>query len=550
MAPTPDDAAKLEWTETSEVHATFHLLAQEWPAGPRRLATPADLARLGYVPRADYDAAIAAERAWEKRLHEVTDGEFDMQHGLYLWAARMNAERDRLKSALRTIVDQLDNGSELGESASIEECLGAVEIVREHVGHLTSALQAEQAQREANARAFDGEVAKVKAERDEARREAGEATTLAERRLGHAHQLQADIEAEQAGRLELRQRLGARADETMHGFICRLADELASARGRVAELEAERDYWKREHSLKCYDADHFQMMRDERDALASQLEEANAMGRKQAAMLRRADRVCSKMHMASASMIPGRLEAWANELSEALTLDTAEATVEPSPQPPPVAHPAAEPVADVICEKCARDGHSLCNCGVAVEPATCEPPKVGGISMQAQWLSLDGESCAEPCCECGWLECRCVHWQPPAQPAEPSAPVKPSADGPSVAWLDDANFVYWKGYETANGAPPENHQTAHLCGVMAVLEYGIGRGRANAKAGADVGEVLAKFPRCQAVQCEAHARLRLRNLLNYCQEHADYLKSPDNRSLLEPVPWLAALEAAESLVKP
>jgi hypothetical protein len=85
---------------------------------------------------------------------------------------------------------------------------------------------------------------------------------------------------------------------------------------------------------------------------------------------------------------------------------------------------------------------------------------------------------------------------------------------------------------------------------MAVLEYGIGRGRANAKAGADVGEVLAKFPRCQAVQCEAHARLRLRNLLNYCQEHADYLKSPDNRSLLEPVPWLAALEAAESLVKP
>jgi hypothetical protein len=543
MAPTPDDAAKLEWTETSEVHATFHLLAQEWPAGPRRLATPADLARLGYVPRADYDAAIAAERAWEKRLHEVTDGEFDMQHGLYLWAARMNAERDRLKSALRTIVDQLDNGSELGESASIEECLGAVEIVREHVGHLTSALQAEQAQREANARAFDGEVAKVKAERDEARREAGEATTLAERRLGHAHQLQADIEAEQAGRLELRQRLGARADETMHGFICRLADELASARGRVAELEAERDYWKREHSLKCYDADHFQMMRDERDALASQLEEANAMGRKQAAMLRRADRVCSKMHMASASMIPGRLEAWANELSEALTLDTAEATVEPSPQPPPVAHPAAEPVADVICEKCARDGHSLCNCGVAVEPATCEPPKVGGISMQAQWLSLDGESCAEPCCECGWLECRCVHWQPPAQPAEPSAPVKPSADGPS-----EADTIFARPWRISDddryGIIDADGDKVADCMTARVADFIISK--ANAQPAADVGEVLRLFPTCRHHSgCSMLARWFMHTvspLPYFCEAHKPYLTYE--------VPWLAALEAAESLVRP
>lgn len=46
---------------------------------------------------------------------------------------------------------------------------------------------------------------------------------LAEERLAHANQLQADIEAEQEGRLVLRRRFGARDNETMEAFIERLA---------------------------------------------------------------------------------------------------------------------------------------------------------------------------------------------------------------------------------------------------------------------------------------------------------------------------------------
>lgn len=55
------------------------------------------------------------------------------------------------------------------------------------------------------------------------REKAGEAERLAEERLAHANQLQADIEAEMQGRLALRKRLGARKDETMGAFLERLA---------------------------------------------------------------------------------------------------------------------------------------------------------------------------------------------------------------------------------------------------------------------------------------------------------------------------------------
>jgi len=50
-----------------------------------------------------------------------------------------------------------------------------------------------------------------------------EQVRLAEERLAHANQLQADIEAEMQGRLALRKRLGAREDETMGAFLERLA---------------------------------------------------------------------------------------------------------------------------------------------------------------------------------------------------------------------------------------------------------------------------------------------------------------------------------------
>lgn len=73
---------------------------------------------------------------------------------------------------------------------------------------------------------FDGLGARVGHlldEMDEWIGRAGEAERLAEERLAHAHQLQADIEAEQQGRLALRRRFGAREDETMGAFLERLA---------------------------------------------------------------------------------------------------------------------------------------------------------------------------------------------------------------------------------------------------------------------------------------------------------------------------------------
>ena len=73
---------------------------------------------------------------------------------------------------------------------------------------------------------FDGLGARVGHlldEMDEWIGRAGEAERLAEERLAHANQLQADIEAEMQGRLALRKRLGAREDETMEAFLERLA---------------------------------------------------------------------------------------------------------------------------------------------------------------------------------------------------------------------------------------------------------------------------------------------------------------------------------------
>ena len=73
---------------------------------------------------------------------------------------------------------------------------------------------------------FDGLGARVGHlldEMDEWIGRAGEAERLAEERLAHAHQLQADIEAEHQGRLAWRRRFGAREDETMGAFLERLA---------------------------------------------------------------------------------------------------------------------------------------------------------------------------------------------------------------------------------------------------------------------------------------------------------------------------------------
>lgn len=73
---------------------------------------------------------------------------------------------------------------------------------------------------------FDGLGSRVEhllAEMDDWIARARDAERLAEERLAHANQLQADIEAEMQGRLALRKRLGARENETMGAFLERLA---------------------------------------------------------------------------------------------------------------------------------------------------------------------------------------------------------------------------------------------------------------------------------------------------------------------------------------
>ena len=69
---------------------------------------------------------------------------------------------------------------------------------------------------------FDGLGSRVEhllAEMDYWIARAGDAERLADERLAHANQLQADIEAEMQGRLALRKRLGARENETMGAFL-------------------------------------------------------------------------------------------------------------------------------------------------------------------------------------------------------------------------------------------------------------------------------------------------------------------------------------------
>lgn len=73
---------------------------------------------------------------------------------------------------------------------------------------------------------FDGLGSRVEhllAEMDDWIARARDAERLADERLAHANQLQADIEAEMQGRLALRKRLGARENETMGAFLERLA---------------------------------------------------------------------------------------------------------------------------------------------------------------------------------------------------------------------------------------------------------------------------------------------------------------------------------------
>lgn len=72
------------------------------------------------------------------------------------------------------------------------------------------------------------ELEKTRGELKDCERALGDETQLAEERLALAHHLQADIEAEQSGRLALRKRFGARDDETFGAFLERLFGDNAA----------------------------------------------------------------------------------------------------------------------------------------------------------------------------------------------------------------------------------------------------------------------------------------------------------------------------------
>lgn len=78
----------------------------------------------------------------------------------------------------------------------------------------------------------------AEAECKETMRGLAEALVTSEERQNHANALQCDIEAEQAGRLALRAKFGAREDETFGAFIARVLAERDAAIARAEKAEA------------------------------------------------------------------------------------------------------------------------------------------------------------------------------------------------------------------------------------------------------------------------------------------------------------------------
>lgn len=98
-------------------------------------------------------------------------------------------------------------------------------------------------------------------------RQLGEAIALAEERLGHAHQLQADIDAETEWRTAFRREHGAQGNETMMGFLVRLANE----RNNLRKLFD--DAGQGEHNVLAL-IDHYQNETFAAEARVSDLEAA------------------------------------------------------------------------------------------------------------------------------------------------------------------------------------------------------------------------------------------------------------------------------------
>ena len=114
---------------------------------------------------------------------------------------------------LREVLEELDGRAVIFDSLASR--VGAVlDDLDEHIARAGSAERTVEVQRELL-------LSAQRIERD-LRQQLAHVSTLADERLAHAHQLQADIEAEMQGRAALRKRLGAREDETMGAFLERL----------------------------------------------------------------------------------------------------------------------------------------------------------------------------------------------------------------------------------------------------------------------------------------------------------------------------------------
>lgn len=115
---------------------------------------------------------------------------------------------------LREVLDELDGRAVIFDSLASR--VGAVlDDLDGHIARSGSAERTVATQKELL-------LSAQRIERD-LRQQLAHASALADERLAHANQLQADIEAEMQGRLALRKRLGAREDETMGAFLERLA---------------------------------------------------------------------------------------------------------------------------------------------------------------------------------------------------------------------------------------------------------------------------------------------------------------------------------------
>lgn len=133
---------------------------------------------------------------------------------------------------LREVLDELDGRAVIFDSLA-SRVRAVLDDLDEHIARAGSAERTVETQK--------GLLLSAQRIERDLRQQLAHVSTLADERLAHANQLQADIEAEQQGRLALRKRLGAREDETMGAFIERLATMAGVVPAEVHERDELRE---------------------------------------------------------------------------------------------------------------------------------------------------------------------------------------------------------------------------------------------------------------------------------------------------------------------